>query len=145
VRGYESAIDASVALASDRGHAHFWERAALSRRQFIGGVGAAGLAVGGTVLTPMVGRAAPATGSSSPKPIPQTLDTTPFHLQLPGHGAEPSVITDFKGRIGVALTKGTGHDSDATPGLTFETDVRFMSGHFVGQDQKVHRGGFGFV
>jgi hypothetical protein len=73
------------------------------------------------------------------------LDGTPFHVQLPGPGAEPSLITDFNGRVGIADILGTASGPGAPANLTFDADMRFMSGRFVGTDGRVHQGTFGFV
>jgi hypothetical protein len=72
-----------------------------------------------------------------------------FHVFLPGHGNEPSTITDFNGFIGIAEIQGTGTGTDthtgATASLLFDTDTRFMQGVYVGVDGKKHRSTFGFV
>ncbi|HEX8035217.1 MAG TPA: hypothetical protein VF510_15290 [Ktedonobacterales bacterium] len=119
------------------GHAHFWERA-LSRRQVITSA-AAGTAVvlGSGLLAPELALAwgAPV----APKPIPETLPGTPFHILDPG-SEEPSSITDFNGFIGATEIQGTGTD-----GLLFDADMRFMKGIYVGVDGKVHHATFGFV
>ncbi|HEV2237657.1 MAG TPA: hypothetical protein VGR57_13430 [Ktedonobacterales bacterium] len=121
------------------GHAHFWQRA-LSRRQVIlsaAGGSAAALASG--LVLPRAARAAKA-ASSDPRPIPETLfGNTPFHVLDPG-GEEPSSITDFNGFIGATDIQGTG-----TGGLLFDLDMRFMKGVYVGVDDQVHQGTFGFV
>jgi hypothetical protein len=131
-----------------RGHAHFWQRA-LSRRQVIV-AGAAGSAAAATLLSarfwvPELARAAPPI-PADPKPIPLTLG--PFHVQLIGPGHEPSTITDFNGFVGVADVQGTGtgiggpHPSGT---LLFDTDMRFMSGEYIGVDGKHYHSTFGFV
>jgi hypothetical protein len=61
---------------------------------------------------------------------------------------DPSSITDFNGFIGVADVQGTGtgHNPDGTTEtLLFDTDMRFMSGVYIGRDGRVHQGTFGFV
>jgi hypothetical protein len=120
------------------GHAHFWERA-LSRRQVIKtAAGGTAVALGSGLWMPGLAQAARKT-AADPKPIPLTLDGTPFHVLLPGQG-EISAITDLNGFVGIAAVTGTGTD-----GLTFDTDLRFMQGVYVGVDGRVHRGTFGFV
>jgi hypothetical protein len=59
-------------------------------------------------------------------------------------GNEPSVITDFKGFVGVAGGAGTGTDENGDA-LTLAFDYRFMAGKYVGVDGKHHRGGFAFI
>jgi hypothetical protein len=120
------------------GHAHFWQRA-VSRRQAIvaSAGGAAAALLGPGLLVPTLAHAA-APVPSDPKPIPLTLG--PFHIQVIGPGVEPSSITDFNGFVGVADVRGTGTD-----GLIFDTDMRFMSGEYVGVDGKHYHGTFGFV
>ncbi len=125
------------------GHPHFWERA-LSRRSLLGAMGVAGIgaATSGLWLPGLAEAAAP--GPGTPRPIPGTLDGTPFHVFLPGPGAEPSTITDFNGFGAIADIVGTGVGTGGT-GLTFGADMRFMSGVFQGTDGRIHQGTFGFV
>jgi len=122
------------------GHAHFWDRAALSRRQFIGGGAAAGAAIGAGLLTPL-GALADARTTASAKPIPPHLG--PFAVWLPGPKEEPSTITDFNGVVGIAHITGEGTGSDG--GDHFDVDLRFMDGVFVGTDGAIHQGTYGFV
>ncbi len=65
-----------------------------------------------------------------------------------GHAAEPSTITDFNGFVGVAHVTGNGTRTDAktskTKRLFFDTDVRFMDGHYIGVDGQQHGGTFSF-
>jgi len=123
------------------GHPHFWDRAALSRRQFMGaGVGAAGAALAANALWPAAAFADAGT-TASPNPIPPNLG--PFAIWLPGPKAEPSTITDFNGTVGIASVSGKGTGSDK--GDHFDADMRFMDGVFVGNDGQIHQGTFGFV
>lgn len=130
------------------GHAHFWERAMLSRRQFIRtSTVATGAVLSAGLWIPAV---AHASGGAQVPPIPIPGGVAPgLHVFLPGHGAEPSTIFDFNGFIGIAEIhgKGTGTDTGtgATTRLLFDTDTRFMKGVYVGVDGKKHRGTFGFV
>ena len=82
---------------SSFGHAHFWQRAALSRRNFLGTAG--GALASGLALPPIARAAADAL----PKPIPGGTDLFSaiglppgpiFHLFLPGLSPEMSTITD---------------------------------------------------
>lgn len=123
------------------GHSHFWQRAALSRRQFIGSSATlAGAAIGAGLLSPVTAFADAST-TASPKPIPPHLG--PFAVWLPGPKNEPSLITDFNGVVGVVDITGTGTGSDR--GDHFAADMRFMDGVFVGDDGAIHQGTFGFV
>jgi hypothetical protein len=135
------------ALEGYVGHPHFWERV-MTRRKFIGTTAL----VGGAAMTaPMWGSiVAEAAGTlPDPRPIPQTFDDSPFHLNLISATTEPSSITDFKGIVGGADLLGTGWGTDmATGKRTFmftAIDNRFMKGTYVGVDGKQHRATFGFV
>src|SRR5579859_4051827 len=126
----------TVASLGHHGHAHFWERAALSRRRFIGtAAGATGLALGAGLWAP--GAAYAASGSAAPRPIPGGIQpfgpgTEVFHVFIPGHKGEPSTITDFNGFVGVATVRGMGTGTDTNTGATtrliFDVDNRFMTG-----------------
>jgi hypothetical protein len=103
---------------------------------------------------------------TGPKPIPGTIDPfksgAAFHVNLPPNG-DPSTITDWRGTVGVATVGGTGTvvraGSMATPAagtpvakpvadgdrLTFDTDLRFMQGSYVGEDGQPREGTFAFI
>lgn len=120
------------------GHAHFWERA-LSRRAAIKTTaGGAAVMLGSGILNPVLARA-DADTDVNPRPIPETIPGTPFHILLPGQG-EPATITDFNGFVGITEIQGTG-----SGGLLFDADVRFMQGLYVGVDGKKHHGTFSFI
>ena len=135
------------------GHSHFWERANLSRRHFLGAAaGATGIVLGSGLWMP--GQALAWGNGAAPRPIPGGIQpfgpgTEVFHVFLAGRGAEPSTITDFHGFIGIADTQGTGTGTDtrtgATTTLLFDNDTRFMQGVYIGVDGKKHRGTFGFI
>jgi len=119
----------------------------MSRRAFIGSMaGAAGVAMTAGLLptTVLAKHTTPA-----PKPTTFTGDLPPFHLTFFGPTEDPSSIWDFNGFVGVAQVQGTGtatsEEEDSEEQLLFDTDMRFMSGVYVGQDGKVHKGTFGFV
>ena len=120
----------------------------LSRRTFLGSVaGVAGAALGTGLLPAGV---LAKTGGADPKPTSNviSLGGVDFHLTFFGPGMDPSVIGDFNGFIGVADVQGTGTATSAdgsTETLLFDTDMRSMSGVYVGQDGAVHKGTFGFV
>jgi hypothetical protein len=121
-------------------------RHALSRRAFIGSMASvAGAAMGVGLLPTSVLAAKPT--SPAPKPTPNTVFDE-FHVTFFGPGIDPSSIGDFNGFVGVADVQGTGtatNPDGSTETLLFDTDMRFMSGVYVGQDGAVHKGTFGFV
>jgi hypothetical protein len=129
------------------GHAHFWERAALSRRSFLKAAGttlAVGLALPSTVR---------ASSQTLPNPIPGGLDLLGngqiFHFYLPGTAPELSTITDFNGVLGAADVQGTWTGDGVTPPpntpLLFDADMRFMSGEYIGRDGRHRQGAFALV
>ncbi len=121
-------------------------RHALSRRAFIGSMASVAGAAMGVGLVPTAVLAAKPS-SSAPKPTPNTVFDT-FHVTFFGPGIDPSSIGDFNGFVGVADVQGTGtatNPDGSTETLLFDTDMRFMSGVYVGQDGAVHKGTFGFV
>ena len=127
-------------------HAHH----GLSRRAFVGSAaGAASVAMGAMLLRPGGAFAAPKS-NPSPKPTANTmnLNGTDFHVTFFGPGVDPSSIGDFNGFVGVAQVQGTGigtNPDGSTESLLYDTDMRFMSGVYVGQDDRVHQGTFGFI
>jgi hypothetical protein len=128
-------------------------RAQISRRQFVrhGAVAVAGLA-GLEAL-----RAAPAFAkkkpTAAPRPIPggfkfPNFDLSPaagdIHVLPPVPGLEMSTITDFNGQIGATEIKGDAVGSDGSS-WTFDVDMRFMQGEYIGEDGQHHNGTFGFI
>jgi hypothetical protein len=127
-------------------HASHHVRHILSRRSFVGA--AAGLA-GAGLLWPTGAAAAPK-ANSAPKPTTNTvpLNGTDFHFTFFGPGIDPSSIADFNGFVGVADVQGTGtatNPDGSTETLLFDTDMRFMSGVYVGKDGTVNNAKFLFV
>jgi hypothetical protein len=96
--------------------------------------------------------AAMARKGADPRPIPggfdENFNIVPsgafFHALLPGIGFEMSTITDFNGVVGGSEIRGTARGSDGTT-YGFDTDMRFMRGVYVGLDNSVHQGTFGFI
>ena len=143
----QSLVLPSTTSEFSSGHAHFWERAARSRRSF--------LKAAGTTLA--VGLALPSSiraGSHSlPNPIPGGLDLLGngqiFHVYLPGTAPELSTITDFNGVLGAADVQGTWTGGGVTPPpdtpLLFDADMRFMSGEYIGRDGRHGQGTFVLV
>jgi hypothetical protein len=142
------------------GHAHFWERA-ISRRDAIKiGAGSAAMVFGsglfGGILSSCGGD-----DSGRPKPIPGgiAVNGVGFHVFAPPGPSnpvdpnspiqEPSTITDFEGAVGIAQVDGMGIATDLNTGLelpvTFDCDMRFMQGDFIGEDGDRHSGTFGFI
>jgi hypothetical protein len=132
------------------GHQHFWERA-LSRRQFFGTAAAAGGIAATSALWPSLLVAAADGAFSPPNPI---LGGTslPFQgltgfyfpdaVKDPKENADPSLIRDFNGFIGLAdLAGGTVVGTSNT----WNADMRFMKGVYVGVDGQKHQGAFGFI
>jgi len=90
------------------------------------------------------------TRNAAPRPTANqtTVNGVSFSLTFFGPGIDPSSITDFNGFVGVADVQGTGvatNPDGSTETLLFDTDMRFMSGVYVGVDGAVHKGQFGFV
>jgi hypothetical protein len=119
----------------------------LTRRALVGS--AAG-ATGAILLRPAAALAGSPRTDRSPKPTTTqtTLNGVTFSLPFFGPGLDPSSITDFNGFVGVADVQGTGtatNPDGSTETLLFDTDMRFMSGTYVGKDGQVYKGTFGFV
>jgi hypothetical protein len=150
-------------------HTHLWERG-FSRRSFIHrAAGATGLALGSGLSMPALAdqdrrrderdefedREGDAADAASPLPIPGGTQGIPgnpevLHFFFPAPNAEPSLITDFRGFVGLASARGTGTGINTETGervaLEFDTDLRFMKGAYVGMcDRERHRGTFAFI
>lgn len=121
----------------------------LSRRRFMGSMaGVAGAAVGSGLFPATVLAGKPANSAPKPTATKQTINGVTFSLTFFGDGMDPSSISDFNGFVGVADVQGTGtatNPDGSTETLLFDTDMRFMSGVYVGVDGAVHKGTFGFV
>jgi hypothetical protein len=120
-------------------------RAQLFRR----GAVAAGAVAGFDLLR---ARSAAGATPADPSPIPGGFDenfnivpSDPFiHVLPPTIGFEMATITDFDGVIAAAEIQGTAHGTDGKQ-YTFDTDMRFMKGRYVGMDGRIRVGSFGFV
>ena len=132
------------------GHTHFWERALLSRRQFMTAAATTtGVVLGSGLWMPGLAQA----WENAPRPLPGvfTLDGKKFfHLDASSPGVtENSSIFDFNGSIGAAIIDGTGTGTNTKTGvttsLTFDTDMRFMQGVYIGMDGEKHQGTFSFI
>lgn len=119
----------------------------LTRRAFLGSVaGAAGVAAGAALMPASVLAAKPSP-NATPRPTAQTVFGT-FHINFIGDMVDPSSIWDFNGFVAAADVQGTGtatNPDGKTETLLFDTDMRLMSGVYVGLDGAVHKGTFGFV
>jgi hypothetical protein len=120
----------------------------VSRRQMLqrGAVALGGVA-GLRVLDP---GSVFASAFAAPRPIPGGFSLTKntfvptdpdFHFFLPGIGFEMSTITDFNGVVGGSETRGTANDE----AYSFDCDMRFMRGVYVGLDGRRHNRSFGFI
>ena len=142
------------------GHAHFWERAMSRRNMLLGTAAAAGLMMGGRLLPPRFGTLVEAAGTAAePRPIPGgflVLDNRRYHVYTPGRVNpldpaspmnEPSLITDFDGVVAIMQTvgQGTGVEHGVEAPMSFDADLRFMAGRYVGRDGEIHQGAFGFI
>jgi hypothetical protein len=144
-----------------RGHAHFWDRA-LSRDRFLKTAALATGAVAGAELwrsslahaaaAPNPTTAALARlGAAAPKPIPGGFNPgvpggpSIIHVNIPDTPLNDQItITDFAGEMGVAHLQGNGTDGSGNR-LTFDADMRFMRGVYIGTDGNRHVATFGFV
>jgi hypothetical protein len=126
----------------ETGHRH-----APSRRQVL--AGGAGLGAAGIFGTQVIG-ASPALAerrAGAPRPIPGGIQpfgpgTEVFHLFPPGAG-EPNSITDFHGVVGVANIDGAGAGKHAD--LSFDIDIRFITGDYIALDGRHSEATFGFL
>lgn len=138
-------LSAAAISTARQSHGHGWDRA-LSRRGFL----AAGAgAVGAAALLPLLGSpAAFAGGGAEPKPIPGGSVPPPAgaRVWLPQRGLEPSTIFDFDGTVALADIWGTGEarQSGHSFPVSFNADMRFMTGRYVGLDGVTREGSFGF-
>lgn len=90
--------------------------------------------------------------SAGPKPIPggfssgfAAVPANPFiHVFQPLKGGELNTIGDFDGFVAAAEIQGTAKGSDGVA-YSFDCDMRFMQGSYVGTDGRLARGTFGFI
>jgi hypothetical protein len=59
-------------------------------------------------------------------------------------GGDPSAIYDFNGFVGAAHVEGTGTDNSGKT-LTWDVDLRFMKGVYLGVDGNIHHATFAFI
>ena len=108
------------------------------------GGGAALLAAG-----PLAGTARARPEQQRPKPLVGGVG--PFHVygvsykpEGPPAVYEQSTITDFKGNFASTDVLGWGKNQDGRQ-LWFRCDMRLMEGVYIGEDEAVHHGTFGFI
>lgn len=119
----------------------------VSRRAFLrAAAGTAAAAYGSQMLGSFPAVAAPPR-AGTPQPIPGGAPELGgvFHVFLPGPGNEPSTITDFRGSVGLAVLRGGWTGPGATAESTYESDMRFMRGQYIGTDGQPHPANFGFI
>jgi len=143
--GADFVVPARLAKAAADRHA----RHRVDRRAFLGGALVGGAVLGSSVLSPAAALR-PSRRDATPKPTTNKISFNGVNFSVTGFGPgmDPSAITDFNGFVGVADVQGTGtatNPDGSTETLLFDTDMRFMSGTYVGQDNAVHKGVFGFV
>jgi len=71
-----------------------------------------------------------------------------IHFFFPGTGQEPSVITDFKGVVGLANVNAPAPRRTArvtNRSWPSGSDNRFMKGEYIGVDGERHSGTFAFI
>jgi hypothetical protein len=124
--------------------------ARMSRAQALRRGALAAGALGGVSLLD----AAPALAwwGGQPRPIPGGVDDTftpvpknpAWHFSYPAFGYEAITITDFHGVMGAGETQGSVRGSDGKT-YSFDADLRFMRGTYVGRDGRTREGSFGFL
>ena len=124
----------------------------LSRGAFLHRGGAALAAVAGMYAVD-ARRARPAAAASAePKPIPggysaafKPVPANPaVHVFQPAKGAELNTIGDYNGFVAAAEIQGKAKGSDGSA-YSYDCDMRFMQGSFVGLDGQLRHGTFGFI
>src|SRR5262249_10928828 len=119
----------------------------LTRRALLGSTAGA---TGAILLQPAAALAGNPHTDNTPNPTTSQVEINglTFSLTFFGAGLDASSITDFNGFVGVADVQGTGtatNPDGSTETLLFDTDMRFMTGSYVGKDGKNYRASFGFV
>ena len=135
-------LDGRAQLSLRDGVARRFSRRQLLQRSAValGGVAGLGLLDPSSVL---------GSAAAAPRPIPGGFDqnfnpvpSNPFiHVLPPSVDFEMSTITDFNGVIAASETQGTANQG----AYTFDCDMRFMRGAYVGLDGRLHNGSFGFI
>jgi hypothetical protein len=119
--------------------ARFLRRGAIA----VGGIAGLGLLDSSSAFARSTGEPSPIPGGFDQNFQPAPSDPL-IHVLPPSVGSEMATITDFNGVIGAAELQGTASGSDGSS-YTFDTDMRFMQGAYVGLDGRMYEGAFGFV
>jgi hypothetical protein len=93
-----------------------------------------------------------ASAGRQPRPIPGGFDANfnpvpvdPFiHVLPPAYGFEMSTITDFRGEVVAGEVQGTAHNGNGGT-RSFDCDMRFMRGEYIGRDGRRRDATFGFI
>jgi hypothetical protein len=97
-------------------------------------------------------RALGARATAGPKPIAggfsssfQPVAANPVaHVFQPLKGGELNTIGDFNGFVAATEIQGMAKGSDGST-YSFDCDMRFMQGAYIGSDDRLARGTFGFI
>ena len=128
----------------------------LQRRDFLKAAAAVGAVAGSGIASSLP---ALASHEGLPKPIPGGTEIPGIgfiHFFFPEPGLDPSLITDWRGAVGLTVLRGQWEGSDATTGrvirsprgatATFwEADIRFMKGEYVDMRGNHDRAAFAFI
>jgi hypothetical protein len=145
-----------------RTHAHFMERASISRRELLKRGLATGAVAFGSALAGAADLHSAAPGGGAPNPVPGGTDLAPFgffHFYFPTVGppgaqtiasgqGDPSLITDFNGTVGLfECSGGTGTATTESGNETqyWAADVRFMNGEYIDVHGRHKQGTFTFI
>ena len=109
-------------------------------------------AIGAAAGIPLLEASPAVAATAGPKPIPGGFSAsfTPVpsnpaaHVFQPLKGGELNTIGDFNGFVAATEIQGMATGSDGSK-YSFDTDMRFMQGSYVGTDGKLAHGTFGFV
>src|SRR5215510_1502361 len=108
--------------------------------------------VGGLAGLQLLGATPAFAAAADPKPIPggfsetfEFVTSNPFiHVLPPTVGFEMSTITDFNGVVAAAEIQGLARGSDGSTN-SFDADMRFMQGVYVGEDGRHRNRSFAFI
>ena len=124
----------------------------LSRGAFLQRSGVAVAAIAG-IYAVDTRRAHPGVAASAePKPIPGGYSAgfkavpanAAIHVFQPAKGGELNTIGDYNGFVAATEIQGKAKGSDGSA-YSYDCDMRFMQGSFVGLDGQLRHGTFGFI
>jgi hypothetical protein len=112
----------------------------------------AGLALPAAALAESESESDKKNKNAAPTPIPGGLDVSQFiggpprtfHFFFPAIGQEVATIFNFQGDVVAGEIQGTGVDSNGVT-LTYDADMRVMSGKYVAVDGRTREATFAFV